>query len=150
TVAQTSAWTEGLKKILILRVDFSDLPGEPYTVSYLRNVADTQVAPYYQQSSYGITSFTNTITTQVYRLPKPAADYARSGDTGQMLADAKTAAAANYALGNYDRIILVFSKLGGLPFAGNAELGGTNVWVNGEFSFAVVAHELGHTYGLWH
>lgn len=149
-LAQNSAWTEGLKKILILRLDFSDLPGEPYTVSYLQNVADTQVAPYYQQSSYGITSLTNTISTQVYRMPNTGASYAKSGDTDQLLADAKTAAAANYALGNYDRIILVFAKLSGLPFDGNAELGGTNVWVNGNFNFAVVAHELGHTYGVLH
>jgi hypothetical protein len=58
-------------------------------------------------------------------------------------------------LPNYDRVIVLFSSLGGIPnshitYGGLANVPGVSVWVNGEFDFRVVAHELGHTYGLPH
>ncbi|MGA2137346.1 MAG: hypothetical protein ABSH14_00640 [Verrucomicrobiia bacterium] len=163
TAAAPSAWTTGGKKILIIRVDFSDLPGDPqfiyggttYTAAYVQNLADTQISPYYLQSSYALTSLTNTVTTQVYRMPQTAAYYAVNNANSQLHSDAETAAAANYTLSNYDRIIVLFSWLGsisgsGITYGGLAQVGGPDVWANGEFDFRVVAHELGHTYGLWH
>jgi hypothetical protein len=163
TAAAPSAWTTGNKKILIIRVDFSDLPGDPksisggttYTAAYVQNLADTQISPYYLQSSYALTSLTNTVTTQVYRMPQTAAYYAVNNANSQLHSDAETAAAANYTLSDYDRIIVLFSWLGsisgsGITYGGLAQVGGLDVWVNGEFDFRVVAHELGHTYGLWH
>ncbi|MEN9637732.1 MAG: hypothetical protein RL077_6136, partial [Verrucomicrobiota bacterium] len=62
-------WTVGNKKILIIRVDFSDLAGEPksggttYTSGYVQNLADSQLNPYYAQSSFGAATLTNTVTT---------------------------------------------------------------------------------------
>jgi Concanavalin A-like lectin/glucanases superfamily/Viral BACON domain len=118
-------------------------------------VADTQISPYYVRSSYGLTTLSNTVTTQLYRMPQTASYYAVNGANDQLLADAETAAAANYTLGNYDRIVLLFSWLGSISgsqinYGGMANVGGPEVWVNGEFDFRVVAHELGHTYGLYH
>ena len=157
-----TAWTTGLKNVLIIRVDFSDLPGDPTfpgmaagTAAQIQNVADTLVAPYYPRSSYGLTSLTNTVTTQLYRMPQTAEFYATGGDNAQLHTDAEAAAAADYTLTNYDRIVVVFSFLGNIngsliDYGGLAQLGGTNVWINGEFDFRVVTHELGHTYGLYH
>jgi uncharacterized repeat protein (TIGR01451 family) len=150
-----TAWTIGGKKVLVIRVDFPDLTGDPVTVAEAQNVMDTQVAPYYAKSSYAQTFLTNTVTTQLYRMPQPATSYASSGNNDQLHTDAENLAAADYVLANYDRIIVVFASLGGLPgslitYGGLAILGGKNVWVNGEFDFRVVAHELGHTYGLLH
>ena len=165
-----TSWTTGNKKVLIIRVDFSDLPGDPknssgttiHTAAAVQNIADTQVKPYYAQSSYGLTSLTNTVTTQLYRLPRTAASYATLKNAGgtfignnQLFADARAAAAADYALGNYDRIIVLFSSLSSLAnsqitYGGLADVGGARVWSNGEFDFRVIAHELGHTYGLYH
>jgi len=62
-----SAWTTGGKNILIIRVDFSDIPGEPPSAPFIQNLADSQVNPYYLKSSYQLTSLTNTVTTSVYR-----------------------------------------------------------------------------------
>ncbi|MHB8523377.1 MAG: hypothetical protein ACYDH9_21840 [Limisphaerales bacterium] len=71
--ATGGAWTLGLKSVLVIRVDCPDLTGDPrardgtvYTAEYVRNLADTNISPYYQESSYGLTSLTNTVTTQLY------------------------------------------------------------------------------------
>ncbi len=152
-----SAWTTGGKNVLIIRVDFSDLTGAPegYTAATVQNIADSQIAPYYSKSSYGLTSMTNTVTTQVYRLPQTAAYYAVNGVNDTLHADAENAAAADYTIANYDRIIVFFSSLGSIAnsqitYGGLANISGKQVWCNGEFDFRVIAHELGHTYGLYH
>ena len=152
-----TAWTTGGKNVLIIRVDFSDLPGAPegYSAATVQNIADSQIAPYYIKSSYGLTSLTNTVTTLVYRMPQTAADYATSGNNDTLHADAENAAAANYTIANYDRIIVFFASLGSIAnsqitYGGLAQVGGPSVWCNGEFDFRVIAHELGHTYGLYH
>jgi hypothetical protein len=160
-----NGWTTGNKKVLIIRVDFPDLPGDPtygsevYTAGYVQNLADTQVAPHYLASSYGLTSLTNTVTTQLYRLPQAASNYCTRSDESptlyQLHVDAKALASADYTLGTYDRIAVLFSWLGNIPgslwlFGGRGEVGGANIWLNGNFNLYIVAHELGHTYGLWH
>jgi M6 family metalloprotease-like protein len=167
TAAQaTTAWTVGNKKVLIIRIDFFDFPGNPfrsgttYTATYVQNLADTQVSPYYVQSSYGQTSITNTVTTQLYRMPQSAAYYATGGTTGlntQLHTDAQELAASHYTLANYDRIVVLFRDLGSsaisgskMSYAGLGQVGSKRIWLNGEFDFRVLAHELGHTYGLFH
>ncbi len=158
-----TAWTTGLKKVLVIRVDFSDMQGDPIdltggvpdTAAYVQGIMDTQVGPYYPKSSYGLTSMTNTVTTQLYRMPQTASYYATGGLNDQLHADAETLAAADYRLSDYERIIVFFGFMGALPnslitYGGLAMVGSTNVWINGEFDFRVVTHELGHTYGLYH
>jgi sugar lactone lactonase YvrE len=153
--ALSSAWATGGKKVLVIRVDFSDLPGSPYTAAAVQNVADTQIGPFFWKSSYQLTSLTNTVTTQVYRMPQTGAYYATNGANNQLQSNARTAASADYTLANYDRIIVLFPNLALIPgskitYIGMAQVGGSAVWDNGQFDFRVIAHELGHTYGLLH
>ena len=150
-----SAWTTGGKNILIIRVDFSDKTGAPYSAASIQSLTDTQISPYYLKSSYQLTSLTNTVTSPVYRMPQTAVYYATNGADDQLHSDAETAASTNYTLADYNRIIVVFSSLGSIPgsqitYGGLAQIGGPDVWCNGEFDFRVIAHELGHTYGLFH
>ena len=150
-----SAWTTGGKNVLVIRIDFSDKTNAPYSAAYIQSVADTQISPFYLKSSYQLTSVTNTVTSPVYRMPQTAVYYATNGADGQLHSDAQSAASADYTLANYDRIIVVFSSLGGIAgsqitYGGLAQVGGPDVWCNGEFDFRVIAHELGHTYGLFH
>ena len=171
TPAAPSAWTTGNKKVLIIRVDFSDMPGDPkgwdnaspssnnatiYTASYLQNMADTVMAPYIFQSSYGQTSLTNTVTSQLYRMPRKATYYATNANGNDtIVTDAENAAAANYTIANYDRVVILFTWLGDIPgslitYGGWSDIGGPVARCNGYFNFFFGSHELGHTYGLFH
>ncbi|MBU6399199.1 MAG: hypothetical protein KGS61_02685, partial [Verrucomicrobia bacterium] len=156
-----SDWTLGLKRVLIIRVDFSDLPGEPtgrdgtvYTAGYVQHVADTVIKPFFAASSYGMTPLSNTVTA-LYRMPQSASYYATNNASNQLHADAETAASRDYVLANYDRWLVLFSPLEGLPgselsYGGLTSVGTRLVWLNGEFDFRSVVHELGHTFGLYH
>jgi hypothetical protein len=164
--AATTAWTTGAKKVLYIRIDFSDLPGDPkygwggsnpavYTAAYVQNLADTVVSSYFVTSSYGLTSTTNTVTTQLYRMPQTAAYYAANNANSQLHSDAQAAAAANYTISSYDRIVVLFSSLNNITgskinYGGYADIGARRVWLNGECDFRLLPHELGHTFGLYH
>ncbi len=158
-----SSWTTGNKNVIVIRIDFSDLPGDPhgreggqdYTAAYCQTLADSQVTPYYQQSSYGLTGLSNMVTTQLYRMPQSAAFYASNNADAQLHLDAEAAASGDYAVSNFDRVLVLFSPFDNLNttemnYGGLSDIGGRNVWINGEFDFRIVAHELGHTYGLYH
>ena len=166
------AWTHGTKTVLIIRVDFSDLAGVPVadgnqtmTDSLLVDLFKTGgLEAFYTASSFGKAGFTITPVvngdspdvTQVFRLPRTAADYATTGDTASMHLQARALAkAAGYDVDGYDRVGVVFTSVRDLPnskmtFGGLGSVLGRNFWVNGAYSFRVVGHELGHTFGLQH
>jgi len=155
--------TAAQTRVLVIRTDFCDLPGDPrpqvgavfYTASSVQDFAETEIAAYYRASSYGKVTMTFTVTPQLYRLPQTAAEYATAGLEFKLYDDATAAAAADYGLTNYDKVLVLFSWLGGIPnsqiqFGALTLIGTPIVCINGEFDFRVVAHELGHTYGLFH
>jgi hypothetical protein len=121
------------KRILIVRVDFPDLAGEPhsglYTASYVQQVADGEIGPYYERSSYGQLTMAFTIAPQVYRMPRTAADYATNGAYSQLHYDVQSAVATDYAFGDYDKVMVLFSSVSSIPgsrigWDGLAEVGG--------------------------
>lgn len=162
--AAATPWTTGEKKVLVIRVDFSDVPGDPrstffptptVTAQSGQDWMNTKVAPFFQAMSYGKVTITPTVTTKLYRMPASGQTYATmAGGTTQLMADARAAAAADFTSANYDRVAVVFSSLAGFTgsrftgFVGLGQLGGTDIWING--AFWAIAHELGHTFGLPH
>ena len=170
--AQT--WTHGTKKILIIRVDFSDKTGTPvnpfdsqsmtedYIVNRFNNAGG--VRDFYEQNSFGKTTLSVGATvagnspdvTSVLRMPSTASSYATTGNNDQLHTDARNlATAAGFNLATYDRIGVVFADLGSLAnsqitYGGLGNIDGPDFWINGYFTFDVVAHEIGHTYGLYH
>ncbi len=169
------AWTHGTKKLLVIRIDFSDLPGTPtnffdgntqitedYSVNRINSTGG--VRDFFEEGSFGKTSIDIAPTvagdspdvTGVLRMPQTASYYATNGFTSTMHSDARAAAAtAGFAVNDYDRIGVVFSRLTLLPgskitFGGLGNIEGPNFWINSAYSFRTVAHELGHNYGLYH
>jgi hypothetical protein len=151
-------WNTGVKQVLVIRVDFSDFPGEPMAQSAAQAVM-ANVNTLFQEMSYGQTSIVATVSNNVYRMPSTGASYAINDTEAQMHTEARAAAGADYNVASFDRIILLFRSLGTaavpgsrITFAGEGQIIGPNVWINGSGSFtlATVSHELGHTYGLLH
>jgi uncharacterized delta-60 repeat protein len=179
TARPPTSWSQGTKKLLIIRVDFSDRPGTPVTPDVPPVTIDDTFAvnqinqsggvrDFYVQGSYGKTTLSvasavsgdSPDVTPVYRLPQTAAYYA-VGDAfdsfdGYLHDDARTLATADrYNLANYDRIGVVFSNLSDIPnskitYGGRANVQGKNFLINGFFNFGTLVHEIGHTYGLQH
>lgn len=169
------SWTHGAKKLLIIRVDFSDLTGTPLN-SQASNTPITEdhavnainsangVRDFYEQGSFGKTSLSIGPTvsgdspdvTGVLRMPQTASHYATNDLSSLLHSDARAAAAtAGFSVETYDRIGVVFSRLTALPgsritYGGLGSIEGRNFWVNGAYSFSLLAHEIGHNYGLHH
>lgn len=172
----SQSWTHGTKKVLLIRVDFSDFPGTPsypnggaaLTDDYLVNVftGTNGIGDFYAQSSYGKTALQIAATsggdspdvTAVLRMPQTAAYYATNGANTTLHTDARAAAQnAGVDVAGYNRVGVVFRFLGTsvipgsqITYAGLGNIDGPNFWVNGYFDFRVVAHEIGHNYGLYH
>jgi len=152
-----SSRTVGAQRVLVIRVDFSDIPGDPITEIFGQLLMDGGVKSFFEESSYGQTTLTTTISPKVYRLPQTASSYALGGSDSQLHIDARALAAADYTLANFDRIVVAFVNIGTsrfsgsrITFAGEASVGGSSVWINGSFTQRILTHELGHTYGLKH
>lgn len=169
------AWTHGTKKLLIIRVDFSDLAGVPVnpsdsnaqiTEDYAVNLVNGTdgVRDFYEQASYGKTSISIGATvsgnspdvTSVLRMPKTASYYATGYKVDELHTSARTAAeTAGFNLNDYDRIGVVFKDMSNISgsqisFGGLGGIESKNFWINGFYTFSIVAHEIGHNYGLQH
>lgn len=145
-----SSWTEGPKDVLYIRVDFSDLAGEPISSSAALSRLNTDVNNYYLSASFGLTSVSATVTP-VLRMPQTAQWYGSNNDSGQLLRDARAAAsAAGFDYLDFDRDITAFKKISGFTWAGLGYIGNRGAWLNGNFTLRVTAHELGHNHGLRH
>lgn len=166
------AWTTGAKKVLLIRVDFSDLPGTPIsdgapvtpTVAVDLFNRTQGVRDFFTASSYGKTTLqvsavaggSSPDVTSVLRLPETADYYARGALDVVMHRDAEALARnAGYNVDGYDRVGVIFSNLGGIPnsqiqYGGAASVMDAKFFINGYYDFKTMAHELGHTYGLFH
>jgi len=153
-------WTTGLKQVLLIRADFSDLSS---TLSLAATVSGMEkVRQKYVAMSYGLTDM-NVTVSPVYILPNTASYYAKAG--WEVLANAMVAAAsADYPLdadgGVYDRIGFQYppppKAAGNILSGGIAMCGNKWFWIpgggGGSTIFQVIhaEHEIGHTYGSGH
>lgn len=144
-----SAWTEGLKRVLLIRVDFGDLPGEPVSELAALDLLTGRASAFFEENSYGKTRLEGTVTP-VFRMPESSAYYVQNDADVELLEDARRAArAGGYDPALYDLDIAGFKTIFS-GWAGKGYVGGKGLWINGYFDDRVTFHELGHNYGLWH
>lgn len=143
-----SQWTEGKKTLLYIRIDFSDLQGEPISRNNILPILQ-QVDAYYQRVSYGKLSIKSTVTP-TFRMPRTAQWYGSTKDHEQIIRDARSAAkAAGLDTAQFDLDIVAFkTKRGG--DSGVGAVGGKGLRLLNNFRFGVTVHELGHNFGLPH
>lgn len=150
------AYTEGTKRLLFIRVDFSDLPGAPFSDSM--GVAMLQsLDAFYSEQSYHRTGFapmgpTGSAQTPTFRLSQSAAYFGGKDPSELRTAARNAAAAAGFDLGSYHFDIICMGPVPGFNWAGLGYIGAPGAWVRAAFDSAagVPAHELGHNFGLFH
>ncbi|HTH46904.1 MAG TPA: PKD domain-containing protein, partial [Candidatus Limnocylindria bacterium] len=150
-----STYTEGLKRLLFIRVDFSDLAGAPFTDAAGTNLAKG-LGQFYQDQSYGRTGFKligdGSKFTPTLRMPKTAKYYG-TNDAALLMTDARAAATtAGFPQASFDFDLICFGNVPGYSFAGLGYVGARGCWIRASFDPAggVPGHELGHNYGLNH
>ena len=150
-----SAYTEGVKRLLFIRVDFSDLAGAPFTDTTGTNLTKN-LSQFYQDQSFSRTSFkligNGSKITPTLRMPKTAKYYG-TNDAALLMTDARAAATtAGFPQSSFDWDLICFGNVPGYTFAGLGYVGARGCWIRAAFDTAggVPGHELGHNYGLNH
>ncbi|MDQ8204433.1 PKD domain-containing protein [Pelagicoccus sp. SDUM812003] len=145
---QSLAATTDTLDYLIIRADFPDRIGTPYSEEELVQLVTHSVAPALADYSYNKTSVSVVVTPSSYRLSQTS-NY--PNETG-ILDDA---VAAYMGDGNpnpfsqYDFVAVSFPILFS-GWAGKASVGGPEQWLQGRCGAETILHELGHNYGLLH
>jgi Gametolysin peptidase M11 len=140
--------TFGVQKVVVLLVNFSNDPRQPYSVAQARTkYAD--VDSFYRENSYGQTSLDVEVFGW-YTLPVSNA----TCNISQMQTYARQAAtAAGVNLSNYTRQVYAFPQTASCGFSGIGTVGGnpSSAWINANtMSLKIISHELGHNFGLYH
>jgi hypothetical protein len=142
--------TLGVQKTLVILVNFSDAPASyPVSIATAQSVVFTTTSNYDLETSYQQTSLTGTVAG-TYTIAETSAGCNYSTIASQ----AKQAAAnAGYVLSNYNRYVYAFPA-NTCSWWGLGTVGGnpSQAWVHAKygFSLAVVGHEMGHNFGLYH
>ena len=146
TLAAALPNTFGAKSTVVLLVNFQNNPIQPYTVDYARSVVFTTTSNFFMENSSQQTWLTGNVYGW-YTLPLSSTvcdgfqirDYAKAAAT-----------AAGVDLSPYSTFVYAFPTNSGCGYSGMAQIGGPNVWINGNLELNVVGHELGHVLGLYH
>lgn len=150
--AAKSSYTEGTKKMLIIRVDFPDKQGQVVSDTTLTSLI-SNMANQWSDMSYGKTTWTlrgaGSDFTPTLRLPKNHSSYT---GFGTMLAAARAAAEdAGFDYRDYQFDVVVTGDKPDVSFGGVAYVGGRGAWLaNGSWNLGICSHEVGHNFGLNH
>lgn len=130
----------GQQRILVALVTWGP---EPLARADVQHIVFDQVDAFYRSMSYGKVSLTGVVTPWLHAFDVPVAC-----NLAQVRADGMTALAANgYDASKYDRIVFVHPEQN-CPWQGVTQA--ATVYLNGAVTTYLVAHELGHSFGLGH
>jgi hypothetical protein len=130
----------GQQRILVALVTWGP---QPFARADVQHIVFDEVDAFYRSTSYGKVSLAGAVTPWLQAFDLPVAC-----NLGQVRADGLTAlAAAGYDRSKYDRIVFVHPEQN-CPWSGVTQA--ATVFLNGAVTTYLVAHELGHSFGLAH
>jgi hypothetical protein len=140
TTPGASAAFSGEQRLLVMRITWGP---EPFPDAMVQDVVFSQTDAFMRASSFGKTWIAGEQTPWLHVLSvQPVCDTRLIAEAGRSAAQA-----AGYDLTRYNRYAFLFPRVtcwwSGLG-------GGDTIFLNGQLSRKLVAHELGHTYGLGH
>ena len=149
TIAAALPNTLGVQNTLVILVNFTDKATQPYTQEAVNQVVLVDTSAYDVEASYQQTSLSGAVTPW-YTISESST--ACNYDAISQKADA-AAVAGGYTLANYRRKVYIFPG-NSCTWWGLGTVGGnpSRSWINTGKGFAVsvVAHEMGHNFGLYH
>ncbi len=149
TLAAALPNTLGVQNTLVMLVNFSDAATQPFDQAAASNVVLGGTSDYDMENSYQQTSLAGAVTPW-YTISELSTTC--NYDAIAQKADA-AATAGGYVLSNYRRKVYVFPG-NSCTWWGLGTVGGnpSRSWINAKFGFvvSVVAHEMGHNFGLYH
>jgi hypothetical protein len=151
----TSSSTFGAQKTAVILVNFQDHPTQTWvSVAQAQDIvfgtgSATSVTNFYREASYQQAWLSGEVYG-IYTIPVSSAGC----DTTSIATYAKQAATAEMGttkMATYTRFVYAFPS-SGCTWWGLGTVGGnpSQAWISGSFQNSVVAHEVGHNFGLYH
>ncbi len=137
------------KKIAVILFDFSDDPSQPYTPAAADTTVFTNgnaVVNYFAEEARGAVA----LSGQVFGWYQIAASRTTCDPFGWATQATAAARAAGADLSGYTNVVYAFPFASSCGWAGLGEMPGSRSWNNGAMVLRVVAHELGHNFGVHH
>jgi hypothetical protein len=144
--------TFGAQSTLVMLVNFQDEATQPFTQTAVNSLVfgagSNTVSGFYHDSSFSQTWLTGDVAGW-FTIP---VSYTNCSTSSIQTYAQQAAQNAGYVLSNYSRFVYAFPTNTGCSWSGWSYVGGnpSNSWINNNMSLRVVAHELGHAFGLYH
>jgi M6 family metalloprotease-like protein len=146
--------TTGIFKTLAILVNFQDAPtNQPWTPDSVKQTLLNDVSGFFYENSSHLTTLT--VDTAGWFTTTVNSTDSCDNVTNTLLTSAETMAkAAGKDFAQYDRVMVLFPRMSNCRWVGLGYIGGGKTWgitwINGTPTQQVMAHELGHNFGLYH
>jgi hypothetical protein len=148
-VATALPYTFGEQRVLMILVNFQDKPTlQPYTTAAASNLLFSTISNFARENSQEQTWLAGDVAGW-FTIPVSSTV---CDTTGIHTYARQASQAAGFNLALYTRFIYAFPSNSACSWSGSGQVGGsvTYAWINGSLTTRVLAHELGHNFGIYH